>query len=175
MENFKEYTLIRSKRKTISVEVTSDLEVIVRAPLFKSQRAIDDFLLCRGEWIEKSIEKQKQRKEKRLPEPTDEEIKDLKKRAKEYLPKRCGYFAEIMGLEPSNIKITSAKKRLGSCSYDNRICFSYRVMMYTPDIIDYVIIHELAHIKEHNHSKRFYSLVQHYCPEYRKIEKLIKG
>lgn len=175
MEKFEEYTLIRSKRKTISVEVSAEGEVIVRAPRLKSQKSIDSFVLEHYDWIEKAIEKQKKRKDLRPKEPSPEEVELLKKRAKELLPIKAESFAKIMGVEYSSLKITSAKKRLGSCSYDNRICFSYRVLLYPENVIDYVVIHELAHIKEHNHSRRFYDVVKKYCPEYREIEKLIKG
>lgn len=110
-----------------------------------------------------------------MPEPDDEEIKALKEKAKRLLPERVAYYAPIMGVEPKSVRINTAAKRLGSCSGDNRINFSCRVMMYDSDVIDYVVIHELAHIKEHNHSKRFYAIVESYCPDYRNIIKKIKG
>ncbi|MBE6686872.1 MAG: M48 family metallopeptidase [Ruminococcaceae bacterium] len=175
MEIFTEYELIRSKRKTISVEVTKDLCVIVRSPLFEPQKQIDRFLAQHREWIEKAIIKQKKRREEALPEPTEAQMAELKTSAWQYLPKRTAYFADIMGVEPSSVKITSAKKRLGSCSGKNGICYSCLLMRYDEEIIDYVIIHELSHIKEHNHSKRFYDLVERYCPNYREIQKKIKG
>lgn len=174
MENI-EYKLIRSKRKSISVEITAGLSVLVRAPLLMSNKAIDDFVSSHADWIYNHIELQRQRMKRCLPEPTEVETAYLKQRAKEFIPERVDHFSKIMALSPKSVRITSAKKRLGSCSGDNRLNFSYRVMMYDSDVIDYVVIHELAHIKEHNHSKRFYSLVEQFCPDYRKIEKKIKG
>ncbi len=168
------YKLIRSKRKSISVEISPELEVIVRAPVYTKQRDINIFIDNHREWIEKHIEIRKQKQANRPPEPTLEEIADLKRRAKELLPRKVLYFSSLMGVEPKSIKITSATKRLGSCSAENGICFSYRVMLYSEDIIDYVVIHELAHIKEHNHSKRFYDIVRRYCPDYKDRERRIK-
>jgi len=167
--------LKRSKRKTLSMEITPELTVIVRAPIKASVEVIDDFVYSHAEWIEKSVEKQRLRMQSRLPEPSADVIKALKTKARLLLPERTAHFAAIMGVEPKSVRITSAEKRLGSCSGDNRINFSYRVMMYDEDVIDYVVIHELAHIKEHNHSKRFYGIVEKYCPDYRNIQKKIKG
>lgn len=175
MENLYNYTLIRSKRRTLSLEVNSELEIIVRAPVAASRSKCDEFVISHSEWISKAVEKQRIRQMKRLPEPTEEEIKTLRDEANRVLPERVAYYAPIMGVEPRSVRITSAAKRLGSCSGDNRINFSYRVMMYDRDVIDYVVIHELAHIREHNHSKRFYAIVERYCPDYRKIIKKIKG
>ncbi len=166
--------IIRSKRRSISVEISPELEVIVRAPLRMKQKDIDDFIEAHRDWIEKHIEIRSQRLANRPPEIDEYEIADLKCRAKEILPSKVAYFSALMGVEPASVKITSAKKRLGSCSSVNGICFSYRVMMYPEDIIDYVVIHELAHIKEHNHSKHFYDIVSKYCPDYKDRERRIK-
>ena len=72
-----------------------------------------------------------------------------------------------MQLTPSAVKINSAKTRFGSCSAKNSLNFSCRVMIYPPEIIDYVIVHELAHIKHHNHSRAFYALIAEFSPDYK--------
>lgn len=166
--------IVRSKRKTVSVEISPELEVIVRAPLHMKQKEIDNFIDDHRDWLEKHIELRSQRLANRLPEPDEYQIADLKRRAKEVLPRKVDYFSALMGVEAKSVKITSAKKRLGSCTSESGICFSYRVLMYTEDIIDYVVIHELAHIKEHNHSVRFYDIVKRYCPDYKEKERRIK-
>lgn len=166
--------IIRSNRKSISVEISPKLEVIVRAPIKMKQRDIDRFVAEHQLWIEKHIRLREQKLAIRPPEPTLQEITDLKCRAKKVLPCKVDYFSQIMGVEPKGVKITSAQKRLGSCSSENGICFSYRLMQYDNDVIDYVVIHELAHIKEHNHSDRFYDIVRKYCPDYKNIERRIK-
>ncbi|MBQ2756768.1 MAG: M48 family metallopeptidase, partial [Oscillospiraceae bacterium] len=98
----------------------------------------------------------------------------LKKLAKEQLPSRTAEIAEIMGVKPAGVKITSAEKRWGSCSGRNTICYSYRVMMLPQELIDFVIIHELAHIKEKNHGVGFYRIVEGFEPDYREKMKKIK-
>lgn len=169
------YKTIRSARKSLSVEINQELEIIVRAPMRVKNERIEEFISQHESWIEKHLEIQKNRQKNRLPEPNDEEIKTLKADAKRILPRKVALYAAIMGVEPKSVRITSAKKRLGSCSGDNRLNFSYRLLMYDDDVIDYVVIHELAHIREHNHSKRFYEVVKEFCPDYKRIEKKFKG
>ena len=79
-----------------------------------------------------------------------------------------------MGLVPTGIKVTSARTRFGSCSGKNSICFSWRLMLYPPEAIDYVIVHELAHIRHHDHSPAFYALIERYMPDWRERMKLLK-
>ena len=79
-----------------------------------------------------------------------------------------------MGLVPAGIKITSARTRFGSCSGKNSICFSWRLMLYPPEAIDYVIVHELAHIRHHDHSLAFYALIEQYLPDWKARMKLLK-
>ena len=79
-----------------------------------------------------------------------------------------------MGLTPTGIRITSARTRFGSCSGKNSICFSWRLMLYPPEAIDYVVVHELAHIRHHDHSPAFYALVERYMSDWRDRMKLLK-
>ena len=174
MYNIRMFYVIRSDRRTISVEISPELDVIIRAPKRMNDKDIDRFAHDHREWIEKHIELRKQRLINRPPEPTPSEIDCLKEKARQILPEKVSFFSELMGVSPRSVKITSAQKRLGSCSADNRICFSYRVMLYDDDIVDYVVIHELAHITEHNHSKAFYAIVEKYCSDYRERERRIR-
>ena len=79
-----------------------------------------------------------------------------------------------MGVVPSNVSINQAKTRFGSCNPKNSICFTYRLILYPKEAIDYVVVHELAHIKEKNHGKRFYALIKQYMPDYKQRENLLK-
>ena len=166
---------MRSKRKTLAIEVSRSLEVIVRAPLFVSKSRIEKFVLEHESWVEKSKEKIKETIKNRPPEPTEAEINELKKRAREIIPDRVAYYSELTNLKPTAIKITSAKKRFGSCSGKNSLCFSYLLMRYPQKDIDYVVLHEIAHIKHKNHSKQFYSFIEKYMPDYKERDKMLKG
>lgn len=169
-----EYILKRSKRRTLSLEVSKDLKVIVRAPLRLPQAQMDSFVEKQTDWIEKHLEIQRKINEKQLV-LTNEKIKALKAQAKEIIPSKVVYYSQLMGLNPTSVKITSAKTRFGSCSGKNSICFSYMLMLYPETAVDYVVVHELAHIKHHNHSKSFYSLIERYMPDYKERTKLLKS
>lgn len=90
-----------------------------------------------------------------------------KREAKEKLSERLSFYSERLRLSPNGMRITSARSRWGSCSGDNRLAFSWRIIMASLNVIDYILIHELAHIREKNHSKRFWSLVESVMPDYR--------
>lgn len=167
-----EYRVIRSKRKTLSLQVYPDLTVVVRAPKTVSQRQVEDFVEKHGEWLKKALERTAKRQVKETNITQREEA--LKQAAKEYLPKRTAFWAEIMGLNPRSVRITSAKTRFGSCSPQNRICYSWRLMAYPQQAVDYVIVHELAHILQKNHSQKFYKIVQTYLPDWKERRDLLK-
>ncbi len=168
-----EYSIIRSRRKTLTLEVTATLEVIVRAPLTMSDGDIEKFVIKNSAWIERAREKHRINSENTVY-LSDKEVNELYKKAKEILPVRVKYYAEIMGVTPTKITITHAKKRFGSCSGKNALCFSVQLMACHPEAIDYVIVHELAHIKHHNHSKDFYAFIEKYMPDYKRREKLLR-
>ena len=170
----REYKLIRSSRRTLSLEIGRDLTVTVRAPMKMPLSVIEAFVQKHDKWIEKKLDVM----EKREIKPDNlsaEEIAALKKKAKEILPQKVAYFSEIMELKPAGVKITSAKKRFGSCSGKNSLCFSYQLMLYPDEAIDYVVVHELAHIKHRNHSAQFYSLIGKYLPDYKTRERILKS
>lgn len=167
-----EYKLIRSKRKTIELSIDENFSPLVKAPLKMSTADIEKFVAKHEKWIEKQIKTKLEHAEKYSL--SEEEIFVLKTKALPYLTERTNYFAGIMGVKPTGIKITSAKKRFGSCNGKNSICYSWRLMQYPPEAIDYVVVHELAHIVHKNHGKEFYALIERYLPDYKNREKLLK-
>ena len=120
------YTLIRAKRRTMSLQLDRDGNAVVRAPYGVKKEFIDRFVAEHEGWLTSAREKQ-QARHLAHPEPTDEERKALIARAKEYLPMRVDYWSGIMGLTPTGLKITSARTRFGSCSGKNSLCFSWRL------------------------------------------------
>ena len=168
-----EYQVVRSRRKTIALEVTRELKVLVRAPFHVSQKEIEAFVFRHQEWISRSLARMSERKQMR-PEPSAEAARALSKLAKEVLPCRVAYYSELMQLYPAGITITGAKTRFGSCSGKNRICFSWRLMQYPQEAIDYVVVHELAHIVHKNHSQQFYALVAQYLPDWKQRRQLLR-
>lgn len=159
-----EYEIIRSNRRTMALEVR-DGRVLVRAPQRLPRARIDTFVREHAAWIEKSLAKQQARREAH-PEPDEAQRAEYICRAKEILPERVAYYANVMGLHPAGVTITGARTRFGSCSAKGRLCFSWRLMQYPPEAIDYVVVHELAHLVHRNHGPEFYALIERYLPDY---------
>ncbi len=161
-----EYRLIRSDRRTMALEIRPDLTVLVRAPRRLSQSVVDCFVMEHQQWITEHLEKQ-QRYNEAQPVITEQQRLTLVQCAKEALPQKVAYYSRLMGLTPTGVKITNAAKRYGSCSGKNSICFSWRLMLLPERCIEYVVVHELAHIRHKNHGRQFYALIEQYLPDYR--------
>ena len=168
-----EYELVRSRRKTLSVQVTRECRVIVRAPLRLAKREIDRFVFEHADWIARALAHQRTLAEAH-PEPDEARARALAERAVREIPPKVRHYSAIMGLRPTGIRITSARTRFGSCSGKNSLCFSWRLMQYPREAIDYVVVHELAHIRHHDHSPAFYALIERYMPDWRERMKLLK-
>lgn len=167
-----DYKVEYSKRKTISLCIKNE-SLVVKAPVGTSQKRIEEIVCSHIDWVEKHIARQKERNAK-YPPLTDEEIKVLRKLAKKVLPLKVEHYSKIMGLNYGRITITGAKSRFGSCSSKGNLSFSYRLMRYPDAAIDYVIVHELAHTKEMNHSPAFYKIIEGVLPDYKQRAKLLK-
>jgi predicted metal-dependent hydrolase len=166
------YELIRSDRRTVAVEITRDGRVLVRAPRRLPQTAIDGFLQRHEAWIARQMEKR--RANPPPPEPTAAEIAALKARARAVLPEKVDLWARRMGVTPTGVKITTARKRYGSCSGRNSLCFSCFLMNSPEEAVDLVVVHELCHIRVKNHGPAFYALLARYLPDYQERKKLLK-
>lgn len=164
--------IIRSCRKSLSLSVDDELNVVVRAPYNTNDALINDFVSKNSQWISKAVERKKAYLSR--VNIADNEVESLICQAKDIIPKRLDYFSSIMNIYPTGIKITKAKKRFGSCNQKNSLCFSCFLMQYPLEAVDYVVVHELAHIRHHNHSAEFYSLIRRYMPDYKQREKLLK-
>ena len=168
------YDLYRSRRKTLALEVTRDCRVVVRAPMRAGMAVIEDFLRKHEGWIAEKLELQRQRALTRPPEPTEEEIAALKQRAWDILPGKVAHWSAVMDLHPTGLKVTTARKRYGSCSGRDSLCFSCFLMDRPDEAIDLVVVHELCHIAVKNHGKDFYALLARYLPDHKEREKLLK-
>ena len=167
MKNVK---IIRSKRKTISLQIRQDASVELRVPLYMSEREIMDFLHDKSSWIEKNRQKllEQQRNIEKQKPLTDEAIKELAKKAADAIPDKVSYFAEKIGVDYGRIKIRCQKSRWGSCSGKGNLNFNCLLMLVPEDVLDYVIVHELCHRKEMNHSPKFWKEVAGILPDYKK-------
>ena len=169
-----DYELIRSRRKTLALEIR-DCRVLVRAPMRTSQKTIDAFVASHKDWIAKHLESQRQKAASAPPPPTEAEIEALRELARTVLPDKVAYWSKVTGLVPTGVKITAAKKRYGSCSGRNSLCFSCFLMQKPEAAIDLVVVHELCHIREKNHGPRFYALLAQYLPDFKERQKLLNN
>lgn len=167
-----DYQVVYSGRKTISLCIKEG-RLVVKAPFGTGKARIEQVISAHEKWIKKHMEKQIKR-DQRFSLLTEKNIKYLRKEAKRIMPLKVAYFANIMGLKYGRITITGAKTRFGSCSSKGNISFSYRLLLYPNEAIDYVVVHELAHLIEMNHSPAFYRIIENVLPDYKERKKLLK-
>ena len=168
-----EYEVIRSNRKTLAVQIHGD-RVLVRAPARATNEDIQRFLMEHIDWIEKHLAKAKQQAATALPKLTMEDIRRLADQALAVIPLRVRYYAPLVGVTYGRITIRNQKTRWGSCSARGNLNFNCLLMLAPPEVLDYVIVHELCHRKEMNHSDRFYVEVLRVFPDYHKWDKWLK-
>jgi len=168
--------IIKSKRKTISIEVSSDAEVIVRAPKRMPDGAIRAFVESQQDFIEKNLRKMKMRKAalEQIPRISEEEREALRRRAKEVIPERVRFYAPLVGVDYQRITIKSQRTRWGSCSAKGNLNFNLALLLVPPEVLDYVVVHELCHRLEMNHSARFWKQVERVYPAYKTCRKWLK-
>jgi len=203
--------IIRSRRRTIALEITHDATLIVRAPLRTSLSRIDELVAQKRDWIQKKLEEVKSR-----PVPPERKftngeqflflgrqyqleicgdgtaggagivlrdklyvplsltpgIRDhlrcwYAQEAGKYIVLRCNWFSLTTGYQPVSVKIGGARRRLGSCSMKGRVNLSWRLILAPAEVVDYVIVHELVHLKQPDHSKEFWNKVGRIIPDYR--------
>ena len=166
------YTLVRSSRKTISIMIKPTGEVEVRCPRRCSKREINTFVASKEAWIRKHLETIAARPEVLVL--STGERKALAEKAAEVLPEKVSRFAQQLGVSYGRITIRSQRTRWGSCSAKGNLNFNCLLMLCPEEVQDYVVIHELCHRKEMNHSTAFWAEVERHCPDYRIHRKWLK-
>ena len=160
------YNLIRADRKTMSLKVEADGRLIVRAPLRMPVREADLFVENHKDWILSRLAAyEAQKANKRVY--SEEERRKGKILAKRVLEQKCEWFAAQMSVTYGTISVREQKTRWGSCSAKGNLNFNWKLVLMPEEILDYVVVHELAHRKEMNHSPAFWSIVEQYVPDYK--------
>jgi predicted metal-dependent hydrolase len=201
-------TIIRSRRRTISLEITKEATLIVRAPLRAPERVIDQFIREKQDWIERKLADARSRPkaphrqfangelflflgktyalevlhgsdagislgekffvgESRLPECRDLLRAWYAQRAMDIFPARVAGFAAILDYRPKKIRVSDTRRRWASCSTSGTLSFCWRLVLAPPEVIDYVIVHELVHMRQPDHSPRFWEKVGRAMPRYK--------
>ena len=162
--------LVRSSRKTLAVQIRADGTVIARAPLRMPKDRILCFLSEKASWIRmqqgKMQERENMRQQARIHLDAAQE-KELRERAKSVLAQRTAYFARQVGVTYGRITVRDQKTRWGSCSQTGNLNFNFRLILAPLEVLDYVVVHELCHRRQMNHSAQFWQEVAQVLPDYR--------
>lgn len=171
------YQIIRSRRSTLSLHVDENSQVVIRAPFHLGQKYIDKFIKEKEDWIKKQKTSMNERSKniERFNMLLDSDaIKNIKKRAKGQLLDRLNFLSEEHDYPFLKMRLSGAKARWGSCSHENTISINWKIMFAPPQVIDYLIIHELVHTKHKNHKKRFWDSVAKIHPTHKEDRKWLR-
>lgn len=161
------YTLIRSLRSTVSLQVKRGGEVVVRAPHLYPKYLIDRFVESKAKWLEKRLNEQSKPKSTPIPFCTEDQLKIL-------IQKHIAHYSSLMSLTARSLRYTHVRTYWGSCSPTGVISFNLRLVETSPDAVEYVVVHELAHLRWRGHGVRFWDLVKKYYPQVNKIKKELR-
>ena len=172
----KDFELVRGNRKTVGMELTREGKLRLRIPMRMTRAQLDLFFRTRGDWIEKSAEKLRKAQAKRPPRNpmSPEELQALAREALRVIPARVAHFAPLVGVDYGRITIRCQKTKWGSCTAKGNLNFNCLLMLAPPEVLDSVVVHELCHRLELNHSPRFYQEVLRVMPDYRVWDKWLK-
>ena len=172
--------IIRSKRRTLSLEITQDLRIIARAPKLMPRAAVLLFVGSRQDWIiqhislmEKKLDAARSRQQQ-IPDLGPAAVDALKRQARLTIPQRVSALAPVVGVKYDKVTIRSQVSRWGSCSSKGSLSFNCLMLLAPPEVLDYVVVHELCHIKVPDHSSRFWAEVQRVMPDYREKQKWLR-
>lgn len=166
------YRVVRSDRKTIAIQITAAGEVVVRCPGRMRSADIQRFVESKADWIAAKLNKLQPRPA--LPPFTQAQLQALADKARKVIPARVKHYAPIIGVTYGRITIRHQRTRWGSCSSKGNLNFNCLLMLLPPEVLDYVVVHELCHRKEMNHSPKFWAEVGRVLPNYRALEKQLK-
>lgn len=172
----REISLLRSRRKTLALEIRPDGSILVRAPQRMADGEIRRFVSEKADWIERHLEKLEIRRAMEPPveQLSEEEIRQLAALARQVIPERVAYYAPKVGVSYGRITIRSQRTRWGSCSAKGNLNFNCLLMLAPSEVLDSVVVHELCHRLEMNHSDRFYAQVYRVYPEYDRCRRWLK-
>lgn len=173
-----EVEIIRSKRRSMAIQIRTDGSVVVRVPMHASDRAIKRFVSAHARWIADNRGQMFERRKKLADNPYDIPAWDSlsatdKKIAKQKIMEHVDYYARRMEIDYGSISMRNQKSRWGSCSSKGNLNFNYRLAYLPEELLDYVVVHELAHRRHMDHSAAFWEEVETYYPAYKKCRQML--
>lgn len=173
-----EVEIIRSKRRSMAIQIRTDGSVVVRVPMHASDRAIKRFVSAHARWIADNRGEMFERRKKLADNPYDipawESLSAAdKKIAKQKIMEHVDYYARRMEIDYGSISMRNQNSRWGSCSSKGNLNFNYRLAYLPEELLDYVVVHELAHRRHMDHSAAFWEEVETYYPAYKKCRQML--
>lgn len=169
------YDILYSARKTLCVQITEKAELLVRAPIGCPKKIIEEFVAAKEPWIQKKIAGRRgELKKEAAPPYSPEEKQRLIEQAGKKIGEKVRVYSKIMGVTCTRITIREQKTRWGSCSAKGSLNFNWRLILAPEKVLEYVVVHELAHRREMNHSPGFYRVVEDAMPDYRIYQRWLK-
>lgn len=166
------YVLRRSKRaKYVRLSVRPGGEVVLTAPHAFSVQTIEQFLAKHSQWIERSV--RRMRHLKQLPSGK-KEYRARREAARSFVRERLSHWNSFYNFRFGRVAIKDTKSLWGSCSRKGNLNFSYKLLFLPRELADYVIVHELCHLQEHNHSNAFWQLVAKEQPDYQRLRRELR-
>jgi predicted metal-dependent hydrolase len=156
------------------IRVRPDGTVRVTVPRWGSKREAEVFALQQRNWIERQRRRVAEREQPAAPACSDEEVRAVKARARRELPEALLRLAAVHGLTLSRVSVRNQRWRWGSCSPKGHICLNWRLVLMPESVRDYVLIHELMHLRRLDHSRAFWKLVAEACPGYEEARKWLR-
>lgn len=169
------FTLKRSKRaRRMRLAVYCDGAITITAPIGIQQSIIERFIKEKSEWLFSKIEFFCQFKGEKITSNSPEDYIELKSDALSLATQKVEYYNKVYKFKYNAIHIKNQKTRWGSCSKKGNLNFNYKIILLPESVADYIIVHELCHLKEFNHSQKYWKLVSKAIPDYRKIREDLK-
>ena len=166
------YTIVRSSRKTVAIQITPEGQVILRCPNRMPQQEVLRFAESKRDWIKKHLAALSVQPP--LPPFTEAELHALAAQIKPCIAEQTAYYAGLLGVTHGRITIRAQRSRWGSCSSKGNLNFNCLLALVPDDVLNYVIVHELCHLLEMNHSPAFWANVALLLPDYKKQRQWLK-
>ena len=166
------YEIVRSDRKTIAIQIKPDGTVLLRCPQRMRTEDVLRFAQSKKDWIDTHLAKIEHRQ---LSCFTDEEIRELREKTRQLVTRRVEYYAPIVGVSYGRIAVRAQHTRWGSCSGKGNLNFNCLLALVPAEVLDYVVVHELCHRKQLNHSPKFWAEVDRVLPYWKRQRKWLKG
>ncbi len=170
------YTLKTSLKATrLRLTISSKEGLVATKPVRMSPRVVESFILKKASWVIKKVNQLEGSKNEKSPfQGASKSYKVNKQLAEKFIKERVKFLNKNYGFTFKSIRVKNQKTRWGSCSKKGNINFNYKIIFLPKELTDYIIIHELCHLKELNHSKNFWKLVAKEIPDYAILRKTLK-